>query len=328
VDEELKWLLLLVIIAFDGLFLGVVISKYFEVKRASFWAAVPGKIISSRSEARQVKKSTAGDLRSRVHDTELRNFAAVTYAFEANGAPQQGRRISLAEDVGNYQVAEKLKRYPVGAAVTVYYDRNRPSQSVLERDMPVRGFEIAILIGVLIGLGCLFLLLISDNVMAALAGLAATSPQAWGAAFCVILAVAIAVFAYGLNRKGAETRTWPSVTGVVTASDAELVKVGRQYAWWVLNRKLVRDRTTYSYSVSGVAYRSDRIRFGGQTYASFTALARRAALRYEPGAPVEVYYNPVSPTEAVLVRGAPGQWLVWIAAAAMLGLAARLGGLF
>jgi hypothetical protein len=321
VDEELKWLLLLVVLAFDGLFLAAVISKYREVKCASFWAAAPGKIISSRSEARRVEKSTAGDTRSRVRDTELRNFAAVTYAFEANGVPQQGRRISLAADVGNYQVAEKLKRYPVGAAVTVYYDRKRPRQSVLERDMPVRGFEIAILIGLMIGLGCLFLMLISDNVTIL------NSPQAWRAAFCAMLAAGLAAFAYGLRLKGAETRKWPSTKGVVLASDVELVKVGRQYRWWLLNRKLIRDRTTYSYVVGGVAYRSDCVNLGGQAYASFSALARRAALRFEPGAPVDVYYNPLSPTEAVLVRGAPGQWMIWITAAALLALAARLAGL-
>nr|WP_295884805.1 DUF3592 domain-containing protein [uncultured Devosia sp.] len=326
-DEELKWLLLLIVLAFDGLFLAAVISKYFEVKRASFWAAVPGKIVSSRSEARRVEKISAGSARTRIRDTELRNFAVVKYVFQADGRRQVGQRISLAEDVGNFQVAEKLKRYPVGAAVTVYYDRNRPTQSVLERDMPMRGFEIAILCGILIGLGCLFLLLISDNVMAALGRMAPDSPQAWGAAFCAVLAAAMAAFGYGLRQKGAESRKWPSTKGVVLASDVVQVQVGRQYRWWLLNRKLIRDRTTYSYAVGGVTYRSDRVRLGGQAYASFSALARRAALRFEPGVPVDVYYNPLSPTEAVLVRGAQGQWMVSVAAAAMLALAARLAGL-
>lgn len=326
-DEELKWLLLLIVLAFDGLFLAAVISKYFEVKRASFWAAVPGKIVSSRSEARRVEKISAGGPRTRIRDTELRNFAVVRYVFQANGQRQEGQRISLAEDVGNYQVAEKLKRYPAGADVTVYYDRNRPTQSVLERDMPMRGFEIAILVGILIGLGCVFLLLISDNAMAGIAGLVPNSPQASGALFCAMLAALIAAFGYRLHLKGEETRTWRTAKGVVLASDVAAVRVGRQYRWWVLNRRLIRDRTTYSYSVGGVTYRSDRTGFGAQTYASFDLFARRAALRFDPGASVDVYYNPSSPAEAVLIRGAPGLWLVWIAAAAMLALAARLAGL-
>lgn len=326
-DEELKWLLLLIVLAFDGLFLAAVTTKYLEVKRASFWTAVPGKIVSSRSEARRVEKASAGTPRTRIRDTELRNFAVVKYVFQADGQRHEGQRISLAEDVGNYQVAEKLKRYPVGAEVTVYYDRNRPTQSVLERDMPMRGFEIAILVGILIALGCVFLLLISDNVMAGVAGLIPNSPQASGALFCAILAALIAAFAYGLHLKGEETRTWPNTKGLVLASDVVTVNVGRQYNWWVLNRRLIRDRTTYTYSVGGVTYRSDRTSFGAQTYASLGFFARQAALRFEPGATVDVYYNPRSPTEAVLVRGAPRQWLVWTAAAAMLALAARLAGL-
>lgn len=326
-DDELKWLLLLIVTAFDGLFLAAVITKYLEVKRASFWAAVPGKIVSSRSEARRVEKTSAGSNRTRIRDTELRNFAVVKYVFQADGRRHEGQRISLAHDVGNYQVAEKLKRYPVGANVTVYCDRNRPTRSVLERDMPMRAFEIAILLGILVGLGCVFLLLISDNVMATLAGLIPNSPQASGAVFCAILAALIAAFGYGLRLKCAETRKWPSTAGVVLASDVVAVKVGRQYRWWVLNRRLIRDRTTYGYEVGGVPYRSDRVSFGAQTYASFDFFAHRAALRFKPGASVEVYYNPRSHAEAVLVRGAPGQWLLWIAAAAMLALAARLAGL-
>lgn len=327
-DDELKWILLLFVIAADGLFLAAVASKYFEVKRASFWAAGPGIIVSSRAVSRRVSKMSAGSPREQMHDTELRNFAEIRYVFEANGQRQEGQRISLAEDVGNYQVAEKLKRYPVGSTVTVYYDRNRPGQSVLERDMPMRAFEIAILIGILIGLGSLFLLLISDNVMATFAGLVPNSAQASGALFLVILAAMTVMFGSALHDKGQATRKWPSTTGKVLASDVVAVKVGRHFKLPILNRRLIRDRTTYSYAVDGITYRSDRVGFGAQAYASFRFFARKAALRFTPGGPVEVFYNPRSPSEAVLVRGAPGQALIWIIAISLLGLAGHLAGLF
>jgi hypothetical protein len=328
VDEELKWMLLLFVIAADGLFLTAIISKYLEVKRASFWAAVPGRIVSSCSVSRRVTKMSSDGPRQKVHDTELRNFAEVKYVFEADGKRQEGKRISLAEDVGNYQVAEKIKRYPVGSAVTVYYDRNRPDQNVLERDMPMRSFEIAILIGILIGLGCVFVLLISDNVMATVAGLIPTSAKASGALFLTILAALILVFGYALRDKGEATRKWPSTSGQVLASDVVAVRVGRSFDVPILNRRLLRDRTTYSYKVDGVTYRSDRVSFGAQAYATFSLFARKAALRFTPGGSVEVFYNPRSPSEAVLVRGAPGQALVWLAAIALLGLAGHLAGLF
>ena len=93
--------------AMDGLFMAALVSKYNEVRRASIWAAVPGKIVSSRSEARKIERSS-GSGRDRVVDSEIRNFAAVGYEFYADGKKRTGNRISIGHDVGNYQVAEKL----------------------------------------------------------------------------------------------------------------------------------------------------------------------------------------------------------------------------
>jgi hypothetical protein len=45
--------------------------------------------------------------------TETRNFAAVRYAFNVNGRRVEGTRIGIADDPGNFQVAEKLRLYPV-----------------------------------------------------------------------------------------------------------------------------------------------------------------------------------------------------------------------
>jgi len=327
-DDGLKWFLLIVVLAFDGVFLAAVTTKYLEVKRASYWAAVQGKIVSSKSVARRVDKISSDGPRSKIHDTELRNFAVVKYVFEADGRRVEGGRIGIGEDLGNFQVAEKLKRYPVGAQVTVYYDRNRPSESVLERDIPLRSFEIAILIGILVGLGCVFLLLSSDNIMSGLAALMPDSAQSSAAVFLAVLAILIVVFGYALKDKGAATQKWPSAEGVILASHAQKVKFGKRYRPGISARRLFRDRTTYSYTIDGVTYHSDRTSFGAQTYATFGFFARKAAARFQPGQVLPVFYNPKAPEEAVLIRGAPGQVLVWIAAAALFALAAHLAGIF
>jgi len=67
---------------------------------------------------------------------EKRNFANIVYEYSARGAKLSSNRVSIGEDRGNFEVAETLSRYPVGKAVTVYYNPLHPKEAVLERDLP------------------------------------------------------------------------------------------------------------------------------------------------------------------------------------------------
>ncbi|MDB5529124.1 MAG: hypothetical protein JWR51_2227 [Devosia sp.] len=324
---ELKWLLFCILMAMDGLVMVAAVTKYIEVKRASLWAGVPGKITSSRSEARTIR-STSGTGRDRTEDTEIRNFATVGYEFHADGKKQTGNRISIAHDVGNYQVAEKLAKYPVGAKVTVFYDRNRPADNVLEREMSMRGFEITFLIGALVAAVAVLAMLLTENVGAIVAQYVPQNGRTSGGIFVAVMASLMVLFANAIYRRGQATFTWPKVEGVVATSQVDAVRShymrGNGFIYYY---HLFRSRTVYDYGVNGVEYKSDRASYGAQTYASFTVLAQREADRYVAGDSVEVYYDPKSPENAVLVRGAPGQWLVWVVAVALFALAARLIGL-
>jgi hypothetical protein len=323
---ELKWLLFGILMAMDGLVMVAAATKYIEVKRASLWAAVPGKIVSSRSEARRVRTSLGGP--SENAETEIRNFATVAYEFQADGRKQRGNRISIAHDVGNYQVAEKLAKYPKGAAVTVYYDRNRPSDSVLEREMSARAFEITFLIGALVAVLGVLGMLLTEDVGALVARYVPQNGRTSGGFFVGVMALLVAAFANAIYQRGAATFKWPKVQGIVTSSRVDMVKARMTNGFGFTRfRNMFRARTIYDYTVNGVRYTSDRTSFGAQTYASFRLLARRAAGQYVPGDSVDVYYDPKLPEQAVLVQGAPGQWLVWVAAVALFALAGRLLGL-
>ncbi|HSI41034.1 MAG TPA: DUF3592 domain-containing protein [Xanthobacteraceae bacterium] len=324
----LKWFLLAILMAFDALFLAAVIAKYRESARASRWIPATGTIKSSSAQARRVARTSASG-RAAIKDSELRNFAVIRYEFRANGRTVSGTRIGIADDLGNYQVAEKLKRYPVGAAVTVFHDRERPESCVLERDMPARGLEIAILGGALVAVCGVIFVLVSGGFVSGLSRLVPHADQAPAAMFVAVLGLFVSWFGVGLYRRGAATHAWPSTTGTIASSAAEGVAIRFSFNTFRDNSvgRVFRQRTVYTYCVAGVTYRSDTTSFGAQSYASFRLLAERGAARFQPGQPVEVFYNPAIPEQAVLTRGAPGQSLVWLVALGLFGLAARLAGL-
>ena len=74
--------------------------------------------------------------RAEGHRFEERNFADIVYEYSVAGRKLRNNRVSIGEDLGNFQVAETIAKYPVGAVVTVYYNPLHPDQAVLERDLP------------------------------------------------------------------------------------------------------------------------------------------------------------------------------------------------
>ena len=136
---ERYWILLMFGGPLVGLLALATLVKYIEVWRARFWLAVPGRIVSSQSVNRRVKRPGVDN------GSEVRNFADVTYEFKVDGKTRKGSRVSIGEDMGNFEVAETLLRYPAGTGVTVYYNRSNPDQAVLEREPPKNFFQIMVL---------------------------------------------------------------------------------------------------------------------------------------------------------------------------------------
>ncbi len=117
-----------------GLLLVAAAYKSLQVRAAREWPSTPGKVVVSKAEVRKVKVIDSD--RAEGHRFEERNFANIVYEYSVAGRKLRNNRVSIGEDRGNFQVAETIAKYPVGAVVTVYYNPLHPDQAVLERDLP------------------------------------------------------------------------------------------------------------------------------------------------------------------------------------------------
>jgi len=105
-----------------------------------------------------------------------------------------------------------------------------------------------------------------------------------------------------MRRKMAAVSQWPSTMGTVMMStiDQRYSSEGGYTDYPVVQ---------YSYQIGGQAYQSAKLAPGPELGGSG---ARGVVARYPAGAQVMVFYNPQNPSDAVLERKAPAQWLMWL----------------
>lgn len=118
------------------------------------------------------------------------------------------------------------------------------------------------------------------------------------AAFFVVGLGMVAIW-FVMRKKAQATSSWPSTPGRVIASDVFVYRVQDQ-----TEKETVR--VTYDYSVAGTALRGNRISLVG----SGSGSTKAKLARYQPGAAVNVYYDPQNPSSAVLECKLPGNVLV------------------
>jgi hypothetical protein len=308
------WVFYLILAAIPGVILFAVAYKLVEVRRARSWPSTPGRVVASGTEALPVP---SGGPRST--DTELRNFARVEYVYTVGGREYRCDRVSIGENTGNFEVPETSARYPVGKAVTVYYDPANPEQAVLERELPSgvgRGLAIFVgLIAALVGGGVLGYYWLLGVVQSAI-GNPARAPFVTA---CLGFAVVAAMMALAFNRYALQTRRWPRVPGQIESASVKAFQERKDDGpGW---RTHYRPEIVYSYVVEGVRYTGDKASRGVQSSSTMEAPARRRAARYAPGSTVPVYYNPENPAESVLNPGSWAPWLVWLIPAIVLAIA-------
>ena len=107
----------------DGILLGIIFFTQRKVAEASTWPSALGTVTSSTVERR-----SSGDGYS--------YYPVVDYIYQVIGQSYQGNRIMPGPEVGGSGAQNIVARYPAGAQVMVYYDPNKPSESVLERSLP------------------------------------------------------------------------------------------------------------------------------------------------------------------------------------------------
>ncbi|MER8751902.1 DUF3592 domain-containing protein [Mesorhizobium sp. M1050] len=320
---ELKILLVGFACAVAGMLSLITFLKWREVQALSRWLPAPGKIISSRVEAREVRSSGSGSDSS--DSTEMRNFPAITFEYKVGGKTFQSSRYSVQENLGNFEVTETLARFPKGAQVTVFYDPAAPGKAVIERTMPEGAFKFMVQLSAGLVIGAVALVFSVGGVLEAI-GPHLPKPQNLGAG-ALLLFMGLFALRMGFAQKSMaeQAAKWPVAAGRIDTSGLQALRTHEGYR---RRRTVFTSRIVYSYGVSGQRYSADRVIFGATVTASLPGLVGGQARQYVEGSKVDVHYDPANPGSAVLECRVRGLWLLWVCSAGLLGGAAFLVGLF
>ena len=315
---DLPWFVYAMLLAPVGLIVVAAIYKYLEVRAASDWPSAPGKVVVSKSEVRKVKVIDSD--RESGHRFEERNFANVTYEYAVAGQTYRNNRVSIGEDRGNFEVAETIARYPIGKAVTVYYNPSRRDEAVLERDMPQGmwgciGWMVVIAVVLVFG-SAIGLHKITDFVLTKL-----PHPEMSGMTVALsAFGVAIALFALMFQRQSSVAKKWPVVRGKIRTSGLEEFRAapeeGRAYGTTKFQSKV-----SYVYRYNNIDYTSSQASYDGQVTSTSRWMMERVAKKYPNGKIVDVYVNPENPSQGVLEPRTSGVWILWLSAIAIWGIA-------
>ena len=105
-----------------------------------------------------------------------------------------------------------------------------------------------------------------------------------------------------MRRRMATVSQWPSTMGTVNSSYLERRSSSEGGS---TNYPVVQ----YSFQVGGKAFQNSKLAPGPEVGGTG---AGKVVARYPVGAQVMVFYNPENPSDAVLERKAPAQWLMWL----------------
>jgi hypothetical protein len=315
---DLPWFVYLILLGPLALLLGAAVYKTLEVRAARGWPSTAGKVVVSNAEVREVK--VIDGEREDGFRMEPRNFANVVYEYSVAGKKLRNNRVSLGEDRGDFELAETLAKYPVGTTVTVYYNPRHPDRAVLERDLPkglwgCLGIGTAIVLAIVFG-SAIGLHKITDYVATQIP---ASGNPAAAVAFAAFGTV-VALFALALHRQASLAMRWPVVTGTIKLSDIEQYRAaptdGRSGG-----RTMYQRRVSYTYRYNNLTYTNTHATLASSVASSSSWLVKKSTTDYKNGASVKVFVNPDNPAQATLEPRAGFVWVLWLAAAAIWGVA-------
>jgi hypothetical protein len=273
--------------------------KSLQVRAAGEWPATPGKVTVSNSQVRDVR--VLDDQREDGFRLEPRNFANIVYEYSVSGQTLSNNRVSIADDRGNFGVAETIARYPVGADVTVYYNSRHPREAVLERDLPQGKLWRYLAIGTVGTLAIVFggvfgLHQLTEFVSTRLANPRMSPPVVVFAAFGVVLAL----FARVLQRQASLAKNWRVVSGTIKMSDIEQYRAAPSKGSLSRGPVMYRRQVSFAYRFNNVAYSNVEGSLATGINSTSGWLVRKFTTAYQDGASVNVYVNPANPSEATL----------------------------
>jgi hypothetical protein len=315
---DLPWFVYAMLLAPLGLLLGVAVYKSLQVRAAREWPSAAGKVVVSKSEVRKVKVIDSD--RAEGHRFEERNFADIVYEYTAAGRKLRNNRVSIGEDRGNFEVAETIAKYPVGTVVAVYYNPLHPDQAVLERDLP-KGMWGCLGIGTAIVLAIVFGSAIGLHQITEFASSHLANPKV---SPLVVAASAfgflIALFGLALQRHASLARKWPVVPGTIKSSGLEQFMSAPSEPS-ERSQLTFQSRVSFAYRFKGIDYVSEHASLSGTVSSTSRVLMQRYARKYRTGAKVQVYVNPLDPSDAVLEPRVSHIWIIWASVTFIWGVA-------
>jgi hypothetical protein len=291
--------------------------KSLQVRAAREWPSTPGKVVLSDAEVRDVR--VIDSEREAGHRFEQRNFANIVYEYSVSGQKLRNNRVSIGEDLGNFEVAETIAKYPVGTSVTVYYNPLHPREAVLERDPP-KGLWGCLAIGSAVALILVFGSAIGLHRLTGFISTRIPKPEMSAAAVAFgAFGTVVALFALALHRQASLARRWPVVQGRITTSDIEQYRAAPSGR--VRGPTMYRRQVSYAYTYNNIAYTNVHASLASNVALSSDGLMRKLTTAYRNGANVKVWVNPDNPSQATLGPQASFVWLLWLIAAAVWGVA-------
>jgi hypothetical protein len=317
---DLPWFVYAMLLGPLGLLLVAAIVKTWQVREARNWPQAPGKVVISVAEVREIRVSDSD--REEGFRLEKRNFANVTYEYALGSHKLRCNRISIGEDLGNFEVAEKLAKYPTGSIVTVYYNPRHPDQAVLERDLP-KGLWGCLGIGTVIAFGIVFGSAFGLNQTYAYLAHHVARPDLAGLVVGLsAFGLVIALFGYGVWRQATMAARWPAVRGTIKLSGTEQYYEASEPGER-RGTEMFGKRVTYTYRYQNISYTNECARVAAGTQSGSDKMLKKLMARYRDGATVEVRVNPDNPAEATIDVNGAGRiaWLLWGIAAIFAALA-------
>jgi hypothetical protein len=121
-----------------------------------------------------------------------------------------------------------------------------------------------------------------------------------GGVFVLLNAIFLGIIFFTQRRVNVVSQ-WPSTMGTVMLSTLEARSSDDGTTYYPV--------VHYTYQVRGQTFQGNRIAPGMEVGGTG---AGKVVARYPMGAQVPVYYDPQSPSDAVLEKKAPAQWVLWL----------------
>jgi hypothetical protein len=318
-DSDLFWIGL-IFLPMVALVIVAVATKLIQFRAAKGWAQTTGRIVSSGIEVRRHQFDGEPET--------VKNVPALRYEFQVGARKVIGSRIGIGDDTIASPEAT-LKRYPVGATVTVYYDQNDPTECVLERGGPqvskgeaMSGCAGGIALLALFGGAIYWLFTRGPDFIRAHFPQAKADPRF--SIFAICFGLVTLMFFVAARRYSKQAAAWPSVRGKVVSSKVEQFEErdseGR-------SRTSYRPAVEYAYVVGGRELHGNQIKLMMQMSGS-ESLAVKTVAKYPAGSAVDVHYDPADPTKTALENPTGATWIIAVIALAMFALAAWSLGVF